>query len=187
LIQQQIRSSLLSLVCVAAPEDAPLLDHWETHLRPLEQAGLISVWSPLHLVAGVAREQEMRQQLERTHLILLLLSADFFTSPNCLMMMEQALARSRTGTVRVIPLLLRPVAWQESSLSKLAPWPPNGKPITLWSNQEEGWETCVVELRRLLGRRVSLARSPDSSQKQTDPDWSRMLGRLQRSYKGLLD
>lgn len=177
----------LMVVCVAAPEDAQWLGQWEHHLQPLEQAGLISLWSELHLVAGASREQEYRQHLENASLILLLLSADFFHSPDCLAMMEHALERSRTGASQVIPLLLRSVTWQESPLGILTPWPSNEKPITLWSNQDEGWYACVLELRRLLGRQVSLARSSTPPQKHTDPDWERMLRRLRRSYKELLD
>jgi hypothetical protein len=186
-MQQQILSSPLPLVCVAAPEDASLLGHWETHLRPLEQASLISVWSPLHLAAGASREQELRQHLERAHLILLLLSADFFASSDCLAIMDQALQSSQTGTVRVIPLLLRPVAWQESPLSGLASWPSNGIPITRWTDRDAAWDACAQSFRRLLGRRVSEALSSERSQKHTDPDWDRMLRRLKRSYKELLD
>lgn len=129
-MQQQPCSFPQPLICVAAPQDASLLAHWEIHLSHLEQTGLISVWSPLHLAAGVSRKQELSQQMKHAHLILLL-SADFFNSSDCLMLMELALERSRTGIARIIPLILRPVAWQESSLNILAPWPSNEVPVTL--------------------------------------------------------
>lgn len=102
-------------------------------------------------------------------------------------MMEQALKRFQTGLIRVIPLLLRPVAWEESPLCTFASWPSNGKPITLWNEQDEGWHACIQELRRLLGRRVSEALFIEHSPKQVDPDWDHMLRRLRRSYKELLD
>lgn len=177
----------LALVSVAALKDTALLTQWETHLQLLERAGLISIWSPLHLKAGASHEQELRQQLERAHLILLLLSADFFNSPDCLAMMEQALQRSQTGAVQVIPLLLRPVAWQESSLSKLEPWPSNGVSITQWGEQDAAWDACVQSLRRLLGRHVSRPSPVGPAVKHTDRDWERMLRRLRREYKELLN
>jgi internalin A len=118
----------LALVSIAAPEDAPMLSRWERHLRPLEQAGLLSFWSELHLAPGGDRVQAFQHQLNAADLVLLLLSADFFTAPNCLDMMEQALERSRTGAVQVIHLLLRPVAWQESPLAQFEPWPSHGEP-----------------------------------------------------------
>jgi hypothetical protein len=167
LMQQQAHSSPLPLVCVSAPEDAALLGHWETHLRLLEQAGLISIWSELHLAAGVSREQEYRQHIKDAGLILLLLSADFFASSDCLAMMEQALERANEGIAQVIPLLLRPVAWQASSLRELVSWPSNGMPITQWTNEDMAWDACLQSLRHLLGHRVSEALSPERPQKQT--------------------
>jgi len=175
------------LVCVSAPEDMALLGQWENHLRLLEQAGLISFWSELHLAPGANRVQAFQHQVDAADMVLLLLSADFFHSPDCLAMMERTIERSQTDKVRVIPLLLRPVAWQESPLSGLASWPSNEMPITQWTDQDAAWDACVLDLRRFLGRRVSLALSPERPQKHTDPDWERMLRRLRRSYKELLD
>jgi TIR domain/NACHT domain len=184
---RQIHLSPLPLICVAASEDREWLGRWERHLHPLEQAGLISVWSELHLTAGTPREQAFRDYLEDADFIVLLLSSDFFSSSECVGMMEHALERAQAGTIRIIPLLLRSVVWQESPLGRLAPWPSNGKPITLWSDQDEGWDACVLDLRRLLGRQVALAHASEPSQKHTDPDWEHMLRRLKRSYSDLLD
>lgn len=186
-MQQYTHGRPLALVSIAAPKDAALLDRWESHLRPLEQAGLISFWSELHLTPGADRAQEVKHQFDAADIALLLLSADFFNSPDCLALMEQALQRSKERKVRVIPLLLRPVAWQESPLAEMAHWPPGGEPITQWTNQEAAWDACVQSLRRLLGRRVSEALSSERPQKHTDPDWERMLRRLRWSYKELLD
>ena len=187
LIQQDTHAHPLTLVSIAAPEDTILLTQWKAHLRPLEQAGFISVWSEGELVAGADRVQELQRRVDGADLVVLLLSADFFSSPDCQEMMKQALQHSSAGTTRVIPLLLRSVAWQESPLGTLVPWPPNGKPIMLWGDQDEGWDTCVQKLRRMLGRRVSEALRSERSIKQADPDWDRMLRRLRRSYKELLD
>src|SRR5690348_12970656 len=96
----------LSLVCVAAPEDMALLAHWETHLSPLQQTGLLTCWSKRHLTAGLFETHTLREQLDQADLVLLLLSADFFASPECLAAMEHALERAHKSTTRVIPLLL---------------------------------------------------------------------------------
>jgi hypothetical protein len=186
-MQQYTHGHPLAMVCVAAPEDAALLGQWESHLQPLEQAGLISFWSERHLAPGTDRVQAFQHQFEAADLVLLLLSADFFSSSDCLAMMEQALERSQTGTTRVIPLLLRPVAWQESPLAEFTPWPSKRVPITQWGDQDAAWDACVLDLRRLLGRRVSLPLPAGPTDKHIDPDWERMLRRLRRSYKELLD
>jgi hypothetical protein len=109
-MQQYTHGRPLAIVCVAAAEDAVLLGQWEGHLRPLEQADLISFWSERHLAPGTDRMQAFQHRLDAADLVLLLLSADFFNSPDCLAMMELALLHSQTGTIQVIPVLLRPVA-----------------------------------------------------------------------------
>ena len=117
-MQHQRHTSSLALVCVAVPEDMALLAHWETHLSPLQQTGLLTCWSKRHLMAGLVEAQTLKEQLDQADLILLL-SADFFASSECMAAMEHALQRAHTGATRVIPLLLRPCAWQESPLNGL--------------------------------------------------------------------
>ena len=182
-----VQARPLAVMCVAAPEDTALLAQWEAHLQSLVQARLLSCWSERHLSAGTDREAKRRAQLEQADIILLLLSADFFDSLDCLTQMEVALERSHRDAVRVIPLLLRSVAWQESPLSNLSPWLSNGKPIMRWEDQDEAWQTCVQELRRLLGRRVTETFASERSATTIDADWDRMLRRLKRAYKDLLD
>src|SRR5437660_12377018 len=50
LMQHQRHTSSVALVCVAVPEDMALLAHWETHLSPLQQTGLLTCWSKRHLM-----------------------------------------------------------------------------------------------------------------------------------------
>jgi hypothetical protein len=187
LVQQHMTLSPFVVISVAALEDAAFLNQWESHLQPLQQAGLISFWSEQHVSAGASREQEWQHQLNQANLIVLLLSADFFASPDCLTMMKQALEHSHAGTTRVIPLLLRPVDWQESPLAELAHWPFNREPITLWSDQDAAWNACVQDLRRLLGRRGPEVLPSAHSPTHADPDWEHELRLLRRSYKEALD
>jgi hypothetical protein len=121
LIQQDTHAHPLALISVAALEDTTPLTQWEAHLRPLEQAGFITVWSEGHLAPGADRVQELQHQVDSADLVVLLLSADFFTSLECLAMRDRALERAHEGNIRVIPLLLRPVAWQESPLGTPVP------------------------------------------------------------------
>src|SRR5579859_3906952 len=139
MMPQHTQARPLALMSVAAPQDETLLIPWENHLHPLQQAKVISIWSTLHLTAGADRAQEQRQHLEQADIVVLFLSASFFAEPTCLAQMEAALSLVHTSALRVIPLLLRSVIWQESPLGSFIPWPKNGKPIVLWEDQDEGW------------------------------------------------
>ncbi len=144
------RSQTFSVMCVCAPEDKAYLTRWETHLRPLEQAGYLIVWSEQHLLAGTDRVQQINAHLEQADLIVLLLSADFFDSNECIALMEQALRRYQHGAAHLIPLLLRPVEWQESPLAPLSCIPSNQLPVTEWTNQDAAFGECVREIRQIL-------------------------------------
>ena len=177
----------LSIVSICAPHDLSSLEQWEAHLRPLEQAGHLAVWSERHLLAGASRQEQIDEHLEQANLLVLLLSADFFTDDDCIALMEQAIHHYQNNSLRVLPLLLRPVAWQESPLKGFACLPSNGIPITQWSNQDEAWQVCVQGIKRLLGRRLSRPLPTGPAGKHADPDWERMLRRPRRAYKELLD
>src|SRR5260370_3968733 len=53
--------------------------------------------------------------------------------------MAQALKRQKIGDACVIPIILRPVAWEETPIGKLQVLPTNAKAITPWSNRDEAF------------------------------------------------
>jgi len=59
----------ISIFCAAAPSDALLLAQWETHLLPLQQRGHITVWSEMHLAAGVSRMEQVALHLDFVQLV----------------------------------------------------------------------------------------------------------------------
>jgi hypothetical protein len=67
----------LTLVSIVASNDVALLEIWERHLRPLEQAGLITFWSQRQVAPGIDYEQDLQEQLASANMVALLLSADF--------------------------------------------------------------------------------------------------------------
>src|SRR5262249_33517798 len=73
----------VSVVSTSAPPDQSYLELWEAHLRPLEQAGLLTVWSDHNISPGASRQQQIDQHLDQADLIVLLVSADFFSSDDC--------------------------------------------------------------------------------------------------------
>jgi TIR domain len=150
-------SSPASVFCLAAPSDAALLAEWETHLLPLQQAGLITIWSErLVQLGAVPRMQQIHDHLDHADLIVLLLSSDFFAHDECFVLMERAIKRAERNKVRLIPLLLRPVAWRESPLAPYPCLPTNKHPVTEWPSRDAAFNDCVRDIRHLLGRPVTV-------------------------------
>jgi DNA polymerase III delta prime subunit len=183
-MQHQTVSRPVSLFCVAASTDTALLTQWETHLLPLRQAGQIIVWSEQHATAGAPRTELLHKHLEQAHVIMFLLSAEFFASDECMTLMQQALL----GKTHIIPLLVSPVDWKESKLSDLDCLPMDGTFVTNWKNQADAFHTCVQDLRKLLDLPTIPPQSGQQKRALTlqNQNRVRMLGRLHLSYNDLM-
>lgn len=162
-MQHQKPSPPISIFCVAAPSDATLLTQWEQHLLSLQQAGQISIWSERHLMVGSPRVQQLHEHLEQANLIVLLISANFFASDECMALMEHALQSREHREVCVVPLLLRPVAWRESPLALLSCLPPNKVPVTLWANEDAAFHECVQGIINALNQTVTPSLAPQQT------------------------
>jgi hypothetical protein len=110
----------------------------------------------MFLQAGTEWEREIEGNLSAAHIILLLVSADFISSDYCYgIEMTKALELHRTGRTRVLPILLRPVDWQDAPFATLQMLPTGAKPITQWNNQDEALEDVAKGIHNV----VSLLRS----------------------------
>jgi len=114
----------VNIFCCYAHEDEALLKKLKTHLRPLQREGLIELWDDRDISAGAEWEHEIREHLDAAQIILLLVSPDFMNSDYCYSVeMKHALERHERGEARVIPIILRPVLWEEAPFSKLKALP----------------------------------------------------------------
>jgi hypothetical protein len=120
----------VNIFCCYAHEDGALLKKLKTHLRPLQREGLIELWDDRDISAGAEWEHEIREHLDAAQIILLLVSPDFMNSDYCYSVeMKHALERHERGEARVIPIILRPVLWEEAPFSKLKALPDNAEHV----------------------------------------------------------
>ena len=77
--------------------DTALCKQLEAHLSPLRRSGLINLWYDYAITAGAEWEEKITTQLEKAHLILLLVSPDFSYSEYCHSTeMKRAMKRHQT-------------------------------------------------------------------------------------------
>src|SRR5262249_48304814 len=145
-------------------EDETLLEELKKHLSGLQ--GRISLWYDRQIQAGTNWAQTIDTHLNSASVILLLISADFLASTYCAgVEMKRALERHQANEARVIPILLRPVYWQDASFAHLQPLPTNNTAITTWANQDKAFVDVVTGIRRALDDLSVLAASaPHASQ-----------------------
>lgn len=134
-----------------ACEDNALQKQLTNHLAPLRRLRNITGWFGHDIRAGAVGERESKEQLESADIILLLISADFMASDYCYMVeMTRALERHKAGTACVIPIILRPVKWEDTPLGDLSPLPTNRVPVTLWSNPDAAWLDIVQGINKVV-------------------------------------
>jgi internalin A len=123
----------------------------EEHLSLLKREGLIAEWFDGKIGPGKDIDIAIDENLARSDIILLLISAAFLNSDYCWdKEMTRALERHDEGTARVIPIIIRPVedGWQSTVFGRLKALPKDGKPVTKWSNRDSAWADIVNGIRK---------------------------------------
>jgi internalin A len=133
----------------------------ETHLKILQQRGLVDVWSDRDIEAGDDWKQKIDDNLEHADIILLLVSADFNASDYCREKeMKRALEREKIGEAVVIPVVVRDANLNEAPFAYLQYLPEGGKAVAMWGehkdsawrNVSEGIEKVAKQIRAKSGR-----------------------------------
>lgn len=131
--------------------DEKALENLHKHLIMLRREGLIEEWFDRKILAGSEIDREVEINLQQSDVFLALVSPDFLASDYCYETeMTQALKRHEDGSIRVIPVILEPCDWKPSPLGKVKAIPKDGKPISLWTNENTAYLDIVTELRRVL-------------------------------------
>lgn len=132
-------------------KDEELRDRLETALATMKRQGLIEAWHDRRLLAGDHFDHQIRAELERADLILLLVSPDFIASDYCYdVEVMRALERHSRGEARVIPVILRACDWHPMPFGKLLAAPQDGKPVKSWPDLDEAFLDIAKSIRRAL-------------------------------------
>ena len=147
-----LNKSMKVFYCYAR-EDKELRDELEKHLRTLKRQGKITSWHDRNISAGQDWEKEINSNLNAADIILLLISPDFMDSDYCYSIeMKRALERHHNNEARVIPIILRPVDWEDEQFSQLQVLPAEGKPVnsSRWFNRDEAFADIARGIRKVV-------------------------------------
>jgi hypothetical protein len=134
-------------------KDEALRNELESHLAMLKRSGVIETWHDRRIVAGSELDSAISEQLESAQIILLLISADFLASNYCYdVELGRAMEKHSDGSAVVIPVILRPCDWHSSPFGKLMATPTDGKPVTMFANQDEAFTNIAKDIRRAAER-----------------------------------
>lgn len=134
-----------------AHEDRNLRDQLDKHMEVLRRSGKIVTWHDREILAGAEWRYEIDIHLKTSEIVLLLISPDFIQSDYCYSIeLQQALHMHRNNIAHIIPIIVRPVDWQETPLNELQVLPPDGRPIAAWRNRDEALQIVVQEIHKVV-------------------------------------
>jgi hypothetical protein len=132
-------------------KDENLRNELEVHFAMLKREGVIESWHDRKILAGDDVDTSIDAKLEQANVILLLVSPDFLASRYCYEReMARAMERHVEGSVRVMPVILRPCDWKTAPFGKLLAAPTDGKPVTRWPDRDEAFLDVVQHIRAAL-------------------------------------
>ncbi|MEH2207529.1 MAG: toll/interleukin-1 receptor domain-containing protein [Nostoc sp.] len=139
-----------------AHEDEKLRNELEKHLTLLERQGVITGWHDRKIGAGKEWQNEIDIHLDSSHIILLLISANFIHSNYCWdIEVRRAMERHEAKEARVIPVILDSVDWESAPFGRLQALPKSGKPVKKWGNRSDAFLN-VAEGIRLVAKELAV-------------------------------
>lgn len=149
--------------------DESLRDELEIHLASLKRKGVIKTWHDRRIGAGNEFNHSISEHLERADIVLLLISPYFIASDYCFEVeMKRALERHESGQSIVIPVILHPCDWHDMPFGKLLACPTDGKPISKFPNQHDGFLEVTKAVKNAAARVYPT--TPKERQNSAPPD-----------------
>ena len=114
----------------------------------LEREGVVTAWHDRMIRPGKEWRGEIDSNLNNAGVILLLVSSDFINSDYCYdIELERALEHHKNRSSIVVPVILRPVLWDNTPFSKLQALPKDGKPVTEYQNRDKAFVEITEGVR----------------------------------------
>ncbi len=138
-------------------KDESLRDSLETHLSILCRKGIISSWHDRRIMPGHEWDKEINENIRTADLILLLISSDFIASDYCFgKELSIAIENHESNKSMVVPVIVRPVDWEDAPFAKLQALPTDALPVTSWPNQDEAWLDIAKGIKKAVNEIAKL-------------------------------
>jgi len=131
--------------------DRSYLEELLKQLAPLKQNDKIQTWNEADILAGAEWNNQIREELHKADIIILLVSSDFLATPYIQNFeIQPAIERHKRNEAVVIPVILRACDWEITSLSALNALPTKGVPIKLWDDRDSAWLDVVKGIKKRI-------------------------------------
>ena len=162
-VGERTRKNLIKIFITYAHKDIEAKDKLVTYLATMKREGLINIWYDNEILPGDRWRDSISDTLAEADILLYLVSNDSLASENC----NRELAEALNANIRVVPIILEYCDWLDHHLSNFQVLPNTGKPIDAWQDENEGWQSTVAGIRKLILQMQTQAASPsDISQEE---------------------
>lgn len=135
---------MLKLFISYSHKDETLVSKFISHIAPLKSNGIITEWYDRKIETGEEYQNDIDNNLENADIICLMISDNFLSSNACIKEKDVSLTLRDKKGIRVIPLILSACLWTiHKELNTLLAVPTDGKPITSFADQNEGWVDAI--------------------------------------------
>lgn len=142
---------VLKIFYCYARKDKPLREEMDLHLSTLKRLNHVITWADHEIAPGEDWANSIDSHLNDADIIFLLISPNFMGSDYCYgIEMRRALERHEQKQARVIPIILRPVDWEDAPFSRLQVLPTNALPVTSWADRDAAFADVVKNLRPMI-------------------------------------
>jgi len=142
-----------SLFISYAHKDERFRDELRGALTSYERTGALVVLDDTCIIAGENWEDRIRLKLEKTDIVVLLLSNDFIRSDYCFKKeMQTARERDQAGKCAIVPIVVRACRYDQLELGQLQAIVPNGKPIGEHKHRDAAWLEVTRQLDKVIAR-----------------------------------
>ncbi len=130
-------------------KDENLVEDFISHIAPLRNNGTLSEWIDRKIETGEEFQNDIDNNLENADIICLMISSNFLASDACLEEKDRALQLKEKRGIKVIPIIISPCSWiEDKELKLLLAVPTDGRPVTSFSNENDGWLDAVNWIKR---------------------------------------
>lgn len=150
---EPVRSDRTKIFISYSHNDVADLQRLQVHLKPLEREGLVERWDDTRIRTGQRWKDEIEKALASAKVAVLLVSADFLASDfiNEVELPSLLTAAQEEGLV-IMPVILSPCRFKQSSLSQFQAVNPTDKPLNSLSRSEQEalWVRLTEDIESVL-------------------------------------
>jgi hypothetical protein len=135
------------------PKDTEFKIALERHLSSLIRNGKIILWADNQIALGSSWDLSVRKNLNKSDLLILLLSNDFMSSDKIweVEIKESLERRQRGDALLILPIMVRPCDIEGTFISAIQRLPRElNQSISTAQNQDESWTKITIEIRQIV-------------------------------------